>query len=108
MGGHIPKTIKINVLKKWLEGYSIEQIAREERIATGSVSNIIQECRQDDSEFDLMRQLAIKLKNEGDSIESFASTVRLKERIRKILLLELPSSPLRYKQSQQQQKIEKK
>jgi hypothetical protein len=92
MGGHIPKTIKINFLKNWLEGYSIEQIAREERIATGSVSNIIQECRQNDCEFDLMRQLAIKLKNEGDTIESFASTVRLKERIRKILLLELPSS----------------
>ena len=92
MGGHIPKTIKINVLKNWLEGYSIEQIAREEGIATGSVSNIIQECRQNDPEFDLMRQLAIKLKNDGDTIEAFASTVRLKERIRKILSLELPSS----------------
>jgi hypothetical protein len=69
-----------------------QQIAKEERIATGSVSNIIQECRQNDSEFDLMRQLAIKLKNHGDTIESFLSTVRLKERIRKILLLELPSS----------------
>jgi transposase-like protein len=90
MGGHIPKTIKNNVLKRWLEGYSIEQIAREERIAAGSVSNIIQECRQNDSEFDLMRQLIVKLKNEGDTFESFASTVRLKERIRKIL--ELPSS----------------
>ena len=39
-----------------------------------------------------MRQLAVKLKNEGDTIESLASTVRLKERIRKILLLQLPSS----------------
>jgi hypothetical protein len=92
MGGHIPKTIKNNVLKRWLEGYSIEQIAREERIAAGSVSNIIQECRQNDPEFDLMRQLVVKLKNEGDTFESFASTVRLKERIRKIL--ELPSSSL--------------
>ena len=92
MGGHIPKTIKINVLKRWLDGYSIEQIASEERIATGSISNIIQECRHNDPEFDLMRQLAVKLKNEGDTIESLASTVRLKERIRKILPLELPSS----------------
>lgn len=92
MGGHIPKTIKVNVLKNWVEGYSIEQIAKEEGIATGSVSNIIQEYRQNDPEFDLMRQLAIKLKNDGDTVESFASTVRLKERIRKILLLEFPSS----------------
>lgn len=92
MGGHIPKTIKINVFKKWLDGLSIEQIAREEEIATGSVSNIIQECVSNDPEFDLMRQLAVKLKNEGDTFESFASTVRLKERIRRILLLQLPSS----------------
>jgi hypothetical protein len=92
MGGHIPKTIKINVLKRWLEGLSIEQIASEEGIATGSVCNTIQECIRNDSEFDLMRQLAVKLKNEGDTFESFASTVRLKERIRRILLLQLPSS----------------
>lgn len=34
-----------------------------------------------------MRQVSVKLKNQGDTIESFASTVRLRERIRKILLL---------------------
>ena len=90
MGGHIPKTIKINVLKKWLEGLSIDKIAGKEGIATGSV-NIIQECRQNDPEFDLMREVAVKLKDQGDTIESFASTVRLRERIRKIL--QLPSSP---------------
>jgi hypothetical protein len=90
MGGHIPKTIKINVLKKWLEGLSIDKIAGKEGIATGSVSNIIQECRQNDPEFDLMREVAVKLKDQGDTIESFASTVRLRERIRKIL--QLPSS----------------
>jgi hypothetical protein len=75
MGGHIPKTIKINVLKKWLEGLSIDKIAEKEGIATGSVSNIIQECRQNDPEFDLMREVAVKLKDQGDTIESFASTV---------------------------------
>ncbi|MBV9177757.1 MAG: helix-turn-helix domain-containing protein [Nitrososphaeraceae archaeon] len=49
MDGNIPKTIKINVLKRWLQGLSMEQIAREEGIATGSVSNIIKECRHNDS-----------------------------------------------------------
>jgi hypothetical protein len=93
MGGHIPKTIKINVLKKWLEGLSIDKIAEKEGIATGSVSNIIQECRQNDPEFDLMREVAVKLKDQGDTIESFASTVRLRERIRKILQLPSSSSP---------------
>ena len=92
MGGYMPKTIKINVFKRWLAGLSIEQIASKEGIATGSVSNIIQDCIRNDPEFDLMRQLAVKLKNEGDTFESFASTVRLKERIRRILLLQLPSS----------------
>ena len=68
-----------------VQGLTIDQVAREEGIGSGTVSNIIKGCRQNDSEFDLMRQLAVKLKNQGDTIESFASTVRLRERITKAL-----------------------
>jgi hypothetical protein len=62
------------------------EIAKEEGIGAGTVSNIINECRQNDSEFDLLRQAAVKLKNQGESIESFAPLVRLREMLRRELL----------------------
>jgi hypothetical protein len=85
MGGNIPRPIKIEVIKKWLQGKSRDQIATEEGIGAGTASNIIKECRQNDSEFDLMRQLAVKLKLQGHSIESFAPLVRLREILRRLL-----------------------
>jgi hypothetical protein len=85
MGGNIPRPIKIEVIKKWLQGKSRDQIAKEEGIGSGTVSNIINERRHSDTEFDLMRQVALKLKLQGDSIESFAPLVRLREILRGLL-----------------------
>jgi len=85
-GGNIPRPIKLEVIKKWLQGKSRDQIAKEEGIGTGTVSSIIYECRHSDPQFDLMRQTAVKLKNQGDSIESFAPLVRLREILRELLL----------------------
>ena len=79
MGGNIPRAIKVNVIKEWLRGKSRDQIAKQEGIGAGTVSSIIQECRQNDTEFDLLRQVALELKNHGESIESFAPLVRLRE-----------------------------
>jgi hypothetical protein len=85
MGGNIPRPIKIEVIKKWLQGKSRDQIAKEEGIGTGTVSSITNEHRQNDSEFDVMRQVAVKLKLQGHSIESFAPLVRLREILRGLL-----------------------
>jgi hypothetical protein len=79
MGGNIPRAIKANVIKEWLRGKSRDQIAKQEGIGAGTVSSIIQECRQNDTEFNLLRQVALELKNHGESIESFAPLVRLRE-----------------------------
>jgi transcriptional regulator with XRE-family HTH domain len=85
MGGNIPRPIKIEVIKKWLQGKSRNQIAEEEGIGTGTVSSITNERRQNDPEFDLMRHTAIKLKLQGDTMESFAHLVRLREIMRGLL-----------------------
>ena len=85
MGGNIPRPIKLEVIKKWLQGKSRDQMAKEEGIGSGTVSNILNECRQNDVQFDLMRQVALKLKIQGDSIESFAPLVRLREILRQLL-----------------------
>jgi hypothetical protein len=86
MGGYIPRPIEIDVIRKWLQGKSRDQIAKEVGIGAGTVSKIINECRQNDSKFDLMREVAVKLENQGDTIESFAPLVRLREILRGSLL----------------------
>jgi CENP-B N-terminal DNA-binding domain len=84
MGSKIPKPIKLEVIRKWLEGKSRNNIAKEVGIGAGTVSGIIQEFRQNDPEFDLLREAAVKLKNQGINIESFASLVRLREILNQI------------------------
>jgi hypothetical protein len=79
MDAKIPKPIKLDVIKKWLEGKSRDQIARELDIGAGTVTGIIKECRKGDPEFDLLRVLSVKLKNEGMGVEYFAPLVRLRE-----------------------------
>jgi predicted DNA-binding helix-hairpin-helix protein len=63
----IPKPIKVNVLRKWLHGQSRKQIAKEEGIGTGTVSSIIMEYKKNDTEFELLRQVAVNLKSQGYS-----------------------------------------
>jgi hypothetical protein len=73
----IPKPIKIDVLRKWLHGPS-KTNAKEEGI--GTVSSTIEEYKQNDTEFaDLLRQVAVKPRSQGYSIESFAPLVRIRE-----------------------------
>lgn len=86
MGSNTPRHIKIEVIRGWLQGKTRDEIAKEEGIRAGTVSSIINECRQNDSEFDLLRQAAVKLKNQGESIESFAALVRLREMLKRELL----------------------
>jgi transcriptional regulator with XRE-family HTH domain len=84
MGSKIPKPIKLEVIRKWLEGKSRNKIAKEVGIGAGTISGIIQEFRQNDPEFDLLREVAVKLKNQGINIESFGSLVRLREILEQI------------------------
>jgi transcriptional regulator with XRE-family HTH domain len=84
MGSKIPKPIKLEVIRKWLQGKSRNEIAKEVGIGAGTVSGIIQGFRQNDPEFDLLREAAVKLKNQGINIESFAPFVRLREILNQI------------------------
>ena len=87
MGGNILRPMKVDVLRKWLQGKSRDQIAKEEGIGAGTVSSIIKEYRQNDTEFDLLRQVAVIVRSEDYSIESFAPLVRIREILRRELLL---------------------
>jgi hypothetical protein len=79
MGARIPREIRLEVIRKWLEGKTRDQIANELEIGAGTVSEIIKEYRSRDFDADLLREIALNLKNRGLDIQSFAPLVRLRE-----------------------------
>ena len=87
MGRKIPRPIRLQVIRVWLDGKSRDKIAQELGISSGAVSGIIEDCRKDDPQFDLLREVAVKLKNQNLDIQSFAPLVRLYEVLREKGLL---------------------
>jgi CENP-B N-terminal DNA-binding domain len=79
LGSKIPKPIKIEVIRKWLQGKSRDQIANEVQIGAGTVSGIVKEYRRDDPEIDLLREVGLNLINRGMKVESFSALIRLRE-----------------------------
>jgi hypothetical protein len=81
MGGRIPEPIRRKVLTEWLDGLAREQIAKDNQIGTGTVSEIIKAIKEKDSEtrLDVLRETAVMLKREGMSIDDFAESIRLKQ-----------------------------
>jgi hypothetical protein len=78
MGGKIPREIRLQVIRKWLEGESRDLIAHQLHIGAGTVSGIIKEFRREDFDADLLRQVALHLKDRELDIQSFAPLVRLR------------------------------
>ncbi|MGA6991320.1 MAG: helix-turn-helix domain-containing protein [Nitrososphaeraceae archaeon] len=71
-------TSRLEVIRMWLRGYSRDEIAKDVGIGTGTVSGILQQCRQDDADFDLLRGVALELRDRGMRVEDYAPLLRLK------------------------------
>ena len=84
----IPYTIKVQVLKEWIQGVSRDKIAKENSIGTGTVTSIIQQTKRDNPDIYLMRELALKIQKENLDINYFASSVRLKKVLDRLELSE--------------------
>ncbi|TVP39370.1 hypothetical protein [Candidatus Nitrosocosmicus arcticus] len=70
---------KIPVLREWLGGVSRDNIAINNKIAKGFVSNIIQEFKNKEiPDIDLLREVAIALKNQDMDLIQFSRSMRLK------------------------------
>lgn len=78
MGTKTPLPIKKEVIRLWLKGNSRDQIAREIGIGAGTVSLIIKECKQNDPDFDLLREVAVNIKNKSFDLNFLASSIRLR------------------------------
>ena len=71
MGGKIPREIRLQVIRKWLEGESRDLIAHQLHIGAGTVSGIIKEFRREDFDADLLREVTQNPKDRGLNIQSF-------------------------------------
>src|SRR5918996_4563252 len=93
MGRRIPQPVKLEVIRKWLRGYSRDGIAKEAGIGAATVSGIIQQCRQKDADFDLLLGVAVELRDRSMRVEDFAPLLRLKSLLdEKEVQLEIPES----------------
>ena len=73
----VPKSIKQRVIKQWLQAVSRDQIAKVNKIAAGTVSAIIKDAKQKDiADLDLLREVAIVLKNYDLDLSVVANSIR--------------------------------
>lgn len=82
MRSKIPEDIRRNVINKWLHGLSRDEVAKNNGIGAGTVSAIIKEAMQNDSELDLQRQVGVMLRKENNlDIRSFAVLIRIRNKL---------------------------
>ena len=80
MGGRIPRDIKIRVIRHWLNGLTREEIVKREDLGAGTITGIVQEARgqEEYNDIDLLREVALKLKEEGLGLPLIGYAIRLK------------------------------
>jgi hypothetical protein len=80
MGRRIPEPIRRKVLREWLEGLPRQQIAKDNQIGEGTVSEIIKTIKEKDSEarIDVLRETAVMLRSEGLNTDTLLESIRLK------------------------------
>ena len=88
MEAKIPKSIREQVIKQWLQGTSRDQIAKDNDIGAGTVSSIIKEAKEEIPDIDLLRQGALVLKKNDFDLSILSSSIRIKNKLDKVGLNE--------------------
>jgi hypothetical protein len=88
MGGRIPEQIRRDVIRKWLLGMKRDGIAKETNIGKGTVSEIISQYSPKDSEVDLIRQVALAIRDLQTDVFSYSQALRLKNVLNEVGLKE--------------------
>lgn len=81
MGGKIPRKIKEQVIRDWIQGLRRDRLAKKNRIGYGTVTKIINEAREEKEYYDieLFRHLASVLNENGLEAAHVALALRLKK-----------------------------
>jgi hypothetical protein len=77
----IPKSIRERVIKQWLQAMSRDQIAKDNDIGAGTVSSIIKDSKQEIPDIDLLREVALVIKNDDLDLSVLANSIRLKKKM---------------------------
>ena len=81
MPAKIPKLIREQVIKQWLQGISRDHIAKDNDVGAGTVSSIIKDSKQEIPDIDLLRQGALVLKKNDLDLSVFAASIRIKNKL---------------------------
>jgi chromosome segregation ATPase len=81
MPAKIPKSIREQVLKQWLQGMSRDQIAKDNDVGAGTVSAIIKDAKQEIFDIDWLREAALVLKKNDLDLSVFAASIRIKNKL---------------------------
>lgn len=78
MGSKIPKVVREKVITEWLQGLSRDKIAVNNDIGGGTVTEIIKDYSENNSDVELQREFVVALMREGTDLNLYASSIRLK------------------------------
>ena len=77
LGTKIPKVVREKVITEWLQGFTRDKIAENNDIGDGTVTEIINDYRENDSDIDKQREFVVALMRKGIDLNLFASSIRL-------------------------------
>ena len=77
LGSKIPKVVREKVITEWLQGLSRDKIAENNDIGDGTVTEIINDYRENDSDVDKQREFVVALMRKGIDLNIFAYSIRL-------------------------------
>ena len=72
------------MLFQWLQGNSRDEIAKNVGIGTGTVSAILKMYRENDSEFDLLREYVVNMRKCELDVDKLGPAIRIKNRLVKL------------------------
>src|SRR2546430_11033349 len=86
MPAAIPDEIRNRAIKQWLSGDTRAQIASDNNIGEGSVTNIVNGFNKGlvDSEFESIREVAVESRKQGLTPSDLGSSLRLYNFIKKL------------------------
>jgi hypothetical protein len=84
MSSRVPRQISQDVLIRWIQGVRRDEIARTVGIGAGTVSEIVKDYRDNDSDFDRIREYVLSLIKNGKNVAQLVSANRLDNRLEKL------------------------
>jgi hypothetical protein len=79
-----PDSIKSEIIRKFLEGYSTNEISKQLKVSVGAVSAITKEESRKDEYYRYIHEIAKKFRSKNLEISDVISGVRLDNEIKKV------------------------